>query len=172
MSKYSGKCDFYDHIEMCKNEEEVLNTKIYIGNSETPLNIHSMVDLIPYYPHIIYLGVYNGENNIVRLTEKPYTDIEEEEHLQFYLDTILRYYRKCKRKKEEFNVETAIENLRWISCKDVIRTLAERVKKDGKKATYEGLHLPFEDYYRKELVNEMLKNGLDPKEYGYGRFCE
>ena len=30
--------------------------------------------------------------------------------------------------------------------------------------------MPMRDYYRKELVEEMLENGLDPAEWGYGRF--
>ena len=38
MSKFSGKCDFCDTIEIC-GLEKILNSKIYLGKSEIPLEI-------------------------------------------------------------------------------------------------------------------------------------
>ena len=169
---YSGKCDFYDYIEIHQDKDSILNAKIYVGDSNTPLEVHSMVDLIPYYPYIISVGAHNGKDHFIRLTSKPYTDIEEEDSLKFYLELLLKYYRKCKRKKIEFDVDEAVKSLSFSFNQDVIRELAERVKKYGKKATYEGLHLVSKDFYRKELVDEMLINGLNPADYGYERFCE
>lgn len=29
-----------------------------------------------------------------------------------------------------------------------------------------------QELYRQELVDEMINNGLDPVNYGYGRFCK
>ena len=60
-----------------------------------------------------------------------------------------------------------------ISDKDrdtVATELANRVKINGKKASTDGLHLSIYDFYRKELVEEMVKNGLNPADYGYERF--
>lgn len=52
------------------------------------------------------------------------------------------------------------------------REIANRVKMYGKKTNTEGLHLSMYERYRNELVQEMLKNGLDPVDYGYGRFVK
>ena len=56
MSKYSGRCDVYDVFVMIRkytDEELKNNVKVYVGDSETPLELNTQKDLIPYYPHLI-----------------------------------------------------------------------------------------------------------------------
>lgn len=173
MSKFSGKCDLCDHIEIVNDENRILHTVYYVGDyNDTPLEVHDMKDLIPYYPYVISMAVCSEERSVVRLTSKSYVDCEEEDILNFYLKQVEKYEGKCKRKRIPFEVEDAVKVLGSICFGDTIRILAERVKNEGKKATIEGIHLASHEFYRKELVKEMEKNGLDPRKYGYARFSE
>lgn len=177
MSRFSGKCDFADSLEIHEYTLEELqnNVIIYIGHNTEPLHIESMSDLIPYYPHIIGLGCYNNieRKSEIHLSSESFVDFEERNILEFYLKGLLRIYNRCKRKKIEFNVEDAIKELCWSDWnKPQITELANRVKEKGKKATIDGIHLTMHEYYRQELVDEMLKNGLNPADYGYERFVK
>lgn len=173
MSKFSGKCDLYDHIEIVNDENRILHTVYYVGNSnDTPIEVHELKDLIPYYPYVISMAGYSEERSVVRLTSKSYVDYEEEDILNFYLKQVKKYERKCKKKHIPFEVEDAVKVLGSICFGDTIRILAERVKNEEKNATIEGIHLASHEFYRKELVKEMEKNGLDPRKYGYARFFE
>lgn len=138
----------------------------------------SIKDLVPYYPHLVSMAHYNNKNprsSLVILSSESYIDSKERDILEWYLKDLLKIYRRCKRKKIEFNVDDAVKEVCWSGYnKEEIVELANRVKEKGKKATIDGIHLPFnEKYYRQELVNEMLKYGLDPCEYGdYERFIK
>lgn len=46
---------------------------------------------------------------------------------------------------------------------DLEREIARRVEADGDKATIEGLHDEIHEYYRKELLKEMLRLGWDKR---------
>lgn len=166
MSRWSGRYDFYDSLE-CHGytlEELQNNVKIYIGENKTPLNIEKMSDLIPYYPHSIGMAFYNKEKeSVIYLSSESYVDIEERELLDFYFKCLLRIYNRCKRKKIEFNVDKAIKEICWNGWnEDSIRKIAERVELHGKKATVDGIHLKMHEIYRQELVDEIIKNGLQP----------
>ena len=168
MSIYSGKCDFYDHIEIF-GVERTMNSEVYVGDSLTPLKFKSEKDLIPYYPYVIYMSASDGEHTNMRLTRKSWVDIEEEEMLNIYLNLFLKYLRKCKRKKMEYVVEEAVENVCWYYDEAFVE-LAKRVKEDGKNATFDGLYLKGKEFYRQFLVDEMVKNGLNLADYGLERF--
>lgn len=81
MSRFSGKCDFYDEIEIF-GLEYVLNSKVYIGDSQEPLKLTCLADCVPYYPHIICVAHHDNANNCgyIRLTEKSWVDIEAERY--------------------------------------------------------------------------------------------
>ena len=121
------------------------------------------------------LGAYDNVDRkaTVHLTSKSYIDLRERDSLDFVLKQILRYYNSFKLKKIDFSVDGAVKKVFAISDKDrdtVATELANRVKINGKKASTDGLHLSIYDFYRKELVEEMIKNGLNPADYGYERF--
>ena len=177
MSMFSGKCDVCDClVEIHQYTEEELrdHVKIYVGNSETPLKIESMKDLIPYYPYIIGSSGHDNvsKSAVIHISAESYVDRQEREMLDLYLKYALRYYNRCKRKKVEFNTEEAVKEIAWAHNEDIIREIVQRVKEKGKKANTEGLHIKWYDVYRKNLVDEMLKNGLNPADYGYGRFVK
>lgn len=175
ISRYSGCCDWRDTLEIHEYTLEELqnNVKVHIGNSPKPLHIEKMEDLIPFYPYVVSSA---GFNNVERtatifLTSKSYVDIQEEEFFKHRLERLLKIYNRCKRKKVEFDVDAAVKELCWNSwSEEPCRELANRVKEHGKKASIDGIHLNGFDYYRRLLVEEMLKNGLNPADYGYERF--
>lgn len=179
ISSYSGKCDCYDTlvaIHQYTEEQLKNNVKIYVGDSSTPLHIESYKDLIPYYPYIIGSAYFNNEEKsaVIHLSSESFVDMNERERLELYLKLALKEYNKCKRTKTEFVVENVVNNIIGFSDwnKKEVTELVKKVVWLGKNATIEGIHLRTQEHYRRKLVNEMIKNGLDPIEYGYGRFVE
>lgn len=177
ISRYSGKFDLADELEIHNYTLEELqnNVRIYIGNSQKPLHIEKMSDLIPYYPYII--GSYCSTNidgerkSVMYITSESFVDREERERLEYYLEYAIKVYNRCKRKKIEFNVEDVVKDLCFLDFnRDQITELANRVKENGKKATIDGIYLTMHEIYRQNLVEEMIENGLNPSDYGYERF--
>lgn len=138
---------------------------------------HSIKDLIPLYPHLISMAYYNksqdGGSSIVILSPDSHVDREEQELLEFYLKNLIKVYNRCKRKKIEFDIKEAVRETCWLGHnRNPITKLAYRVKEKGRKASIEGIHLSMQEYYRKQLADEMLKHGIDPCKYGYERFIK
>lgn len=175
ISRYSGKCDWKDSLEIHKYTLEELqnNVKIYVGNNSEPLHIEKMSDMIPYYPYIIASACFDNvqRKSVIHLTSESFVDREERDILEWRLKDLLKIYNRCKRKKVEFDVEEAVKEITWNGWNEKAhRELANRVKEKGKKATVDGIHLRMHERCRQELVKEMLKNDIDPCEYGYERF--
>lgn len=196
MSNVSGKCDFKDYLwSHAETEEDAFNnfngTKLYINQPlpddfnfedalKNKINIpetyykkveySSIKDLIPLYPHLISFSC----GDIVCLSSKSWIDIEERDVLEWRLKHLLRIYNRCKRKKIEFDVEETLKEVVWNGYnEEPYRELANRVKEKGKKANIDGIHLKMHERYRQDLVEEMLKHGLNPVEYGdYERFVK
>lgn len=200
ISKFCGKADFCDSLwSKAETDEEAFEkfngTNLYISQPlpdtfnlkeavDNKVNIpetyykkieySSIKDLIPYYPHTTSFGSYSADYRLTCLTQEPYFDRQERDLLETNLKWLLRIYNRCKRKKIEFNVEDAVEEICWHDWnEEPITELANRVKAKGKKATVDGIHLRMQEYYRKKFVEEMLKYGLDPCQYGdYARFLK
>jgi hypothetical protein len=103
MSKFSGKCDFYDEIEIF-GLDKILMSQVYVGESEVPLVLRTYEDCIPYFPHIITMSVYDNAagRNVIRLSERSWVDIEERRYGKTPMHD---YYRKLlKEEKEKYNV--------------------------------------------------------------------
>lgn len=165
MSKYSGKCDLYDSFYMKEGsdiEETLKKTKIYAHDHElVPLDIKTEKDLVPYYPYLVYMGYTDKEGYICyHLSVQSFVDFEEQESLTYSLNSMLRYYRKCKRKKESFDIEEACDTI--FFPQECHEELAKRVQKFGEKAVIDGLHTRMHQVYRKELYEEMLRVGYTP----------
>lgn len=162
MSIYSGKCDVYDSLVEINNISDFDNVKIYAnGNHIIPLRIDSQRDLIPYYPYLVSMmsSTKDGEKTIY-LSEKSYVDTEEEERLQWRLEQLKKYYRRCKRNHEPYDEKEAIKKICiWNVSEDYETELVNRVKIDGEKATYDGIHIPIFDKMRKKLYDDMVYAG-------------
>lgn len=81
MSKFSGKCDFYDEIAIF-GLEHILNSEIYVGSGEEPLKLTCLADCVPYYPYIVSFSHHDNVKNCgyIRLTAKSWVDIEIERY--------------------------------------------------------------------------------------------
>lgn len=81
MSRFSGKCDFCDEIEIF-GLDCILNSKVYVGQSADPLELHCLADCVPYYPYIVSSSYMDnvGKRGVIRLTEKSWVDIEEDRY--------------------------------------------------------------------------------------------
>lgn len=77
MSKFSGKCDFCDIIEI-NGLENILKSQVCLSSSEAPLELHSIKDCIPYYQHIVIASSTTKGVGTYILTDKPWTQIERE----------------------------------------------------------------------------------------------
>ena len=179
MSSYSGKCDVFDSLVMISkytDEELANNVKIYqgYGEDEKLLDIKCQKDLIPYYAHLVSSSVHCGLDRTasIHITSESFVDREERESLEFKLKRVITAYNRCKRKKIDFVIDDVVEELAWKGFDDdIYREIAARVKANGKKAGIDGIHMRMHEHYRKELVNEMTKHGLNPLDYGdYKRF--
>lgn len=90
MSRFSGKCDFCDEIEIY-GLDKILQSEIYVGDSDEPLKLTCLADCIPYYPYVVVVASHNADRSIIRLTSKSWVDIEEDRYGYFASHD---YYRK------------------------------------------------------------------------------
>lgn len=163
-------------INKYTDEELANNVKIYQGWGETQkqLNIKTRKDLIPYYAHLVSSACYDNAERAasIHITSESFVDREERDSLEYKLKRVLTIYNRCKRKKMDFDVDAVVKEVAWAGFDDdIYREIANRVKVNGKKANIDGIHMKIHEYYRQELVNEMIKNNINPLDYGdYERF--
>lgn len=96
MSRFSGKCDFCDEIEIL-GLDKILMSNVYVGDSTSPLELKTLEDCIPYYPYVVSCSFTNKESGgVIHLTEKSWVDIEEEKygHMKIH-----EYYRDALKKE-------------------------------------------------------------------------
>lgn len=95
MSKWSGKCDFCDHLEMIGAKENFEKfkekTKLYIylpegrGYCKKEIKFSVYEDLIPYFTHIICVSISNKEINEITLSSKSWLETDN------YCPTVYRF---------------------------------------------------------------------------------
>ena len=97
MSKFSGKCDFCDEIEIF-GLEHILNSEVYVGDNKEPLKLTCLADCVPYFPHLVCLSHHDTKKNCghIWLTEKSWVDIEAERYGEHQIH---EYYREELRKE-------------------------------------------------------------------------
>ena len=139
MSKYSGKCDLYDSLIMIKDIKDYSKVKIYAYNNDiVPLRIDFERDAMPFYPYLTIM--MNGDkdgNTIIHLSSESYVDTDENEHLSWYLEDIKKYWRKCKRKKIEFN-DAKIEPINYVEKSKMSKEEIEEYEKIGSEIIKSG----------------------------------
>ncbi len=180
---FSGKADFQDVCEMHYTPEEILSKfEIYARVGDIiPLKIETKKDLIAYYPYLT-VAIYSSRNNTgtIKLSEKSYIDKEEEEQMTRKLETIKRYYKKCKRKKIPFDKNEALQKIAQFPEDEpgqYLIDLVNRVAELGTKATIEDIHDPMHDRMRKKWLDLMVEYGWDEHVayrwiFGWRRYLE
>ena len=174
----SGKCDFQDTIEIFGDDKIINDYNIYVNDFILPLRIESKKDLIALYPFIISsMWSDNKTGGKINIGFSSFIDEEESEWLQYKLDRVIRYWKKCKRKKIPFDEEEAYKKIcfgNFPPQKHEIE-IVKRVKEFGDKATIYDIHDSTHDYIREEWYKLMIEFGWDEKVayrwvYGWHRF--
>lgn len=86
MSRYSGKCDLADWVEISGGFYEFVsnNPSIYVGDSEQPLRFEKESELMPYYPYVVSVCVHNKDGDkpveYIRLMDESWIDYEEKKY--------------------------------------------------------------------------------------------
>ena len=162
----SGRADFEDVCTMHHSPEEILSKyEIYASiNDIIPLKIQTEKDLVAYYPYLVSTMSSNKEEGgVIRLSQKSYINMEEEESLTYKLNNLIKYYKKCKRKKMPFNKNEALKKINYAGDypQQYEIDLVNRVAEFGTKATIEDIHDSWHDKMRKEWFEVMVENGWD-----------
>lgn len=76
MSRYTGKCDFCDEIDIM-GLDNILASKVYLNGKEEPLCLKSYKDCVPYFTHIVSACGFTNRIGTVWLTDIPWLDICE-----------------------------------------------------------------------------------------------
>lgn len=174
MSMFSGKCDFYDSFVMISSDgehgkimENLKTLKLYVygkDGREHRVKSETIKDITKYYPYLTFFNAWDKDNgDFIILSSDSFIDQEEREHLGWYIDDVMKYWRKCKRNKVPFVVDECVKKLNWIN-NDIIRSIAERVAESGNKAEFDDIHLPMQEYYRRQWFEEMVKVGYTERE--------
>lgn len=169
MSQFCGKCDFYDSFVMIgsdgkhgKLEENLKRLKLYVygkDGRDHRVKSDTIKDIAKYYPYLEGVMSYSKETGYnIHLQSDSFIDQEEREHIGWYVRDVLKYWRKCKREKKPFVVDECIKSLHWMND-DILRTVAERVAKDGGKAEFDDIHDSLHEYYRREWFEELVRVG-------------
>ena len=182
MSKYSGKCDFADTVEImaerCGKEIFLSKYKVYFGDNFLPLAMNEPRDVIPYYPYLVgAMGSSKEDGGNIYLSTRSFVDTEEEKTINWYLQDILKYWRRCKRKKIPFEKEEAHNHIILGFDQELENELIDRVALYGDKTSIDGIHLKLHDSYRKELYDDMIAAGFEEDKtyrwcYGWRRWLE
>jgi hypothetical protein len=164
MSVFSGKCDFYDifvnDLDDNKIEEKLKNTSLLVmgkdGRGHT-IKADTIKDIAAYYPYTEIFGVHSNNNYDITLSSDSFIDKEEAERIQWRVDSVLKYWRKCKRKKIKFDEKKCLDEISWDD--DAVKEIIHRIAENGDKAEFKDIHLPMHEYYRKLWYEEMVKVG-------------
>ena len=168
MSQFCGKCDFYDSFVAIggDDEEKVIENlkklRLYVYGKDGRDHLvksDTIKDIAKYYPYLESVAAYNKETGYnIHLRSDSFIDQEEREHIGWYVRDVLKYWRKCKRNKKPFIVDECIKSLHWMND-DILRTVAERVAKDGDKAEFDDIHNSLHEYYRRRWFEELVRLG-------------
>ena len=173
MSKYTGKCDLFDHLWMSSKSDADVQAKIertdfYIYSDDGRkhrLDIHNIKDVAPYYPYLIAVGTWNKEGrSTIVLSSTSFVDREEAEFIGWDLRDALAEYKRCKRKKVAFDPDAYVATLKdkgW-GYHENTEEIARRVARDGLKANIDGLFLKSKDKWSRALLaRELSRLGYD-----------
>lgn len=186
MSKFTGKCDFYDWCFMICNPKEVLEkAKVYYGDSI--IHIESEKDLFPYATHLIASMASSDGNQSIHLSKDSFIDSEERDFIAWRVRDCIQLARKAKKDKVEFNIDYVMskitdfapDRLVYLQIVEILNKNPDIVKfhfpKKDREASlvladfivpwyFSSVHLPMYNQRRKDFVNYAKEH------YGFATF--
>ena len=175
MSEFSGKCDFYDgfvdiHCDGDKSKitEELSKLKLYIRGKDDRKHLvksDTIMDIAKYYPYLRSLTIAENCSTSIVLASDSFIDQEEAEWLNWKVEYVLKYWRKCKRNKKPFVAEECLNELSWLGSKSTqLKEIICRVEKDGNKAEFDDIHDDTHEHFRRKWFEEMVRVGWTERE--------
>lgn len=177
MSRYSGKCDFYDVIEI-HGEDWIFNKfKFYVRTKQGNKNIRfaEKRDMMPFYPHIVTAMASSKETGgTLWLSKYPFPYEEDLDYWKTMTSRFcgrLRYASDQARKTgEPLDINTVIDNFIrkytfWHDDDPKLRAVCEQIATKTKPIKY-----PLRDtakWYMTMLCEDLAAKGVDPVEWGY-----
>lgn len=178
MSRFSGSADLYDFLYMhtgndgkTASEEYRRKVVIYVGNEK--IRNECDKDLVPYYPFVGSFGA-GPDGATFRLPVMSEVDWCDYDILVHVLASVNCAYRKMVRKKLPKTADQIVEivgtGFDYLKADGTppVRLLAERKIAMGRKADLpripEEYRLTHGDHYRKELEDEMVRQGYSEAE--------
>jgi hypothetical protein len=178
MSRFSGKCDFYDFLFMHGDTDgnmsgEAYRRKVRMFIKNVQIRNESDKDLVPYYP---FVGSFGAGRDGATFCFPPMSHVDwmDCDSLSTILAEVNRVYRKMVRKKLPKTADQIVEligssfDYLKMDGDDPVRFMAERKIAMGKKANVPMIpgdyRLKIRDMYRQELADEMVKAGYTEKE--------
>lgn len=168
MSKFSGKCDLYDMVEMIHCDGDEKKVQEFIDNAEfymcvhgrdVKLDIQDRKDLALYYPYIVSMACHSNGHHYICLSSDSFIDQEEQERIRYCFEDALKNFKRCKKNKVIYSLDNFLRAYGKNYFPEYEKEIIRRVAKDGKKATTEGIHSCFHEHYRREWYNELVTIG-------------
>lgn len=161
MSEFSGKCDLWDTLYCIWGVTDKCDwSLIKIYQKEKLLPISSVKDLIKYAPYVISSSSYYAGEHKIRISHKPWIDIEEQDSIEWRVKLAQKAYRSCKRKGEEFIPEEVAKKYFWRATK-VELEICKRVKEHPYSPKVDDIRTNFHNFHRELWYNAMLEYGYD-----------
>lgn len=118
MSKYSGKCDFYDLVFMINEDKPdyLKNTDIYFGNpldkaSCQKIEVTNEYEAAPLFPHLVGVATHINGRNTLFLSDKPYYDEMDSSRIDWIVKDVEKAIRSLKRAKQTVTKEAIKEKV-------------------------------------------------------------
>lgn len=182
-----GKCDLRDHLCMLRDDNSTVKDHVKKVLATTTFNVDEFIlksdtlqDIAPYMFSIISTGAFGGEHNSITLTKRPWIDTEEFETLMWRSERIFKYFKYCKTKRlnpdldsfftwnRNFEKADAMSQDRRFIYKVMFNRYlkhnwekSKNLKKLSKEGLCKDLHLGYKNYVRESLVDFLV--GIDCK---------
>lgn len=162
MSKYSGKCDVYDHF--CTHnkdiEEQLKNSYICVGKAQTQLELETEAQLALYFPYTIATGSWDSEfeKSHLWLSEHDYVRSSEIEMIDFYVHEAKKEKAFCKKHKIQYSVDDVYKKrFSWTAPenKKALLEIIQRVEAGGRQK-YDDIRLPSYDFCRNIWLEDLI----------------
>lgn len=175
MSKFSGKCDLYDTLFMNSSDpwyssEEFRRSVELIVDGKTVRN-ECEKDLVPYYGYVAgTIASTKGKGMRFVTGARSWVDFRDMETLSYMLADAKHFVGKERRAKRDITEEDVVSYVseRWTrhprECAEVVKLFMAGNRGTCIPDVPSVIRLETSDFYRDELVGEMLKWGYSEEE--------
>ena len=157
---FTGKSDFFDWCNMHHNPEEIISkADVFLGNAQVKLNTPE--DLIPYYTNLVASAGCSKDHQNINLSAESFLDSEEKEFLAHKIYSAIKWARKAKKNKVNFDFDfvksqkdyySEINSSIWKAIIDVISKNQDIIKihlsSDYREAIIDIVHNMIPKYFR------------------------